>query len=75
MVVVLVVIAVALFAFAFYKIKQYHEVAPELKREEKAYNQLMDYLKAEASYYTGREISEEEILEVGRRYNNSKKRF
>lgn len=40
--------------------------------EDNAYNNLMNKLKKEASYYTGREITEEEILKVGERYGIQK---
>lgn len=39
------------------------------EREDAAYNELMDLYKKEASYYTGREVTEDEILQVGRKYN------
>ena len=42
--------------------------SPEKQREEAAYRQLMDQLTEEASYYTGRPISEEEILSKGREF-------
>lgn len=43
--------------------------SPEKQREDDAYRQLMDQLTEEASYYTGRPVSEEEILSKGREFN------
>ena len=46
----------------------------EERREEEAYRKLMDQLKEEASYYAGRPVSEEEILQIGREYNRRRNR-
>ena len=75
MCVVLLVLGAIFIAFAYPMFKYKNEGSPEKQREEEAYNQLMDYLKAEASEHTGREITEEDILSAGRRYNRSRKRF
>ena len=48
--------------------------SPEERREEEAYRKLMDQLKEEASYYAGRPVSEEEILQIGREYNRRRNR-
>lgn len=43
--------------------------SPEQQQEDDAYRQLMDQLTEEASYYTGRPVSEEEILAKGREFD------
>ena len=49
--------------------------SPEQQREEAAYRELMDQLTEEASYYTGRPVSEEEILAKGREFGHRRKHF
>ena len=62
--------------FLFTQIRYLIKGSPEKQREEAAYRQLMDQFTEEASYYTGRPVSEEEILAKGREYNkrNSRRR-
>ena len=61
--------------FLFTQIRYLIKGSPEKQREEAAYRQLMDQYMEEASYYTGRPVSEEEILHVGREYRRDRKRF
>ena len=70
-------IAAGLFAwFIFTRVSYLIKGSPEKQREEAAYRQLMNQLMEEASYYTGKPVSEEEILAKGREYNrrNSRRR-
>ena len=63
-------IAAGLFAwFIFTRVRYLIKGSPEQRREEAAYRQLMNQLTEEASYYTGRRVSEKEILDKGREYN------
>ena len=73
------VIVIGVFAwFIFTRIKYLIQRSPEQRREEAAYRELMDQLTEEASYYTGRPVSEEEILakgwEFGRRDSRRRKK-
>ena len=71
--ILLYVITAGIFAwFIFTKVKYLIQRSPEQQREEAAYRQLMDQLTEEASYYTGRPVSEEEILSKGRDFNRKK---
>ena len=60
--------------FLFTQIRYLIKGSPEKQREEAAYRQLMDQFMEEASYYTGRPISEEEILAKGREFNQQRNR-
>ena len=75
--ILLYLITAGLFAwFIFTRVKYLIKGSPEEQREEATYRQLMNQLTEEASYYTGRPVSEEEILTKGREYNrkNSRRR-
>lgn len=73
--VLLYVIAGGIFAwFVFTQIRYLVKGSPEQQREEAAYRKLMNQLTEEASYYTGRPISEEEILAKGREFNQKRNR-
>ena len=61
--------------FIFTSVRYLIKGSPEQQREEAAYRQLMDQFTEGASYYTGRPVSEEEILAKGREFNRSRKRF
>ena len=70
--ILLYVIAAGIFAwFIFTKVRYLIKGSPERQREEAAYRQLMDQLTEEASYYTGRQVSGEEILTKGREFNRA----
>lgn len=43
------------------------------QRERESYERLLNSYQEEASYYTGREISKEEILEKGREYERQQR--
>ena len=60
--------------FLFTQIRYLVKGSPEKQREEAAYRKLMNQLTEEASYYTGRPISEEEILAKGREFNQRRDR-
>ncbi len=61
--------------FVFTQIRYLVKGSPEKQREEAAYRKLMDQFTEEASYYTGRPVSEEEILAKGREYSRNRKQF
>lgn len=61
--------------FVFTRIRYLVKDSPEKQREEAAYRQLVDQFTEEASYYTGRPVSEEEILQVGRESRQNRNRF
>ena len=58
--------------FLFTQIRYLVKGSPEQQREEAAYRQLMNQFTEEASYYTGRPVSEEEILQAGREYSRGR---
>ncbi|MBQ9338661.1 MAG: hypothetical protein IJS14_15340 [Lentisphaeria bacterium] len=62
------IIAAAAVGFFFYMVRYLHKGSPEEQQEREAYTKLMDQLREEASFYTGRPVSEEEILQKGREY-------
>ena len=63
------VIVIGVFAwFIFTRVRYLIQRSPEQRQEEATYRELMDQLTEEASYYTGRPVSEEEILAKGREF-------
>ena len=63
------VIVIGVFAwFIFTRVRYLIQRSPEQRQEEDTYRELMDQLTEEASYYTGRPVSEEEILAKGREF-------
>ena len=61
-------IGAASLGFFFYMVSYLHKGSQEEQREREAYRKLMDQLREEASFYTGRPVSEKEILQKGREY-------
>jgi len=69
------VVVLGIFAwFILTRVRYLIKGSPEQQREEAAYRQLMNQLTEEASYYTGRPISEEEILAKGREFGRRQTR-
>ena len=58
--------------FLFTQIRYLVKGAPEKQLEKAVYRKLMDQFTEEASYYTGRPVSEEEILAKGREFGRSR---
>ena len=63
-----VIVAGGVAWFIFTRVKYLIQRSPEQRQEEATYRELMDQLTEEASYYTGRPVSEEEILAKGREF-------
>ena len=69
----LCLIAAGVFAwFVLTRVGYLIKGSPEQQQEDAAYRQMMGQLMEEASYYTGRPVSEEEILSKGREFNRKK---
>ena len=63
-----VIVAGGVAWFIFTRIKYLIQRSPEQRQEEATYRELMNQVTEEASYYTGRPISEEDILAKGRKF-------
>lgn len=63
-----VIVAGGVAWFIFTRVKYLIQRSPEQRQEEATYRELMNQVTEEASYYTGRPVSEEEILAKGREF-------
>lgn len=56
----------------YYMIKYIKSGSPEKQREDAAYKELIDFCTWEASQIMGREITEKDILDAGRKLGKKK---